>query len=262
MKRRTFLTTLALGSAGLSVRALSKTSGATFVVAHGAWSAGWAWKKMHPLLTAAGHRLFTPTYTGLGERAHLADPSNSLETHINDVLGVLTYEDLRDVILVGHSYGGMVATGVADRAADRLSKLVYLDAFVPRDGQAHKDLIGPEAYRRMKEAAAASGDGWRVPSNPIPSDTSDADRKWIEERRGPQAIKSFETPLHLRNGETKLPRYYIYCKRAAPGDVFRQFADRARREGWGYFEMDASHSPFITAPEALTTILDTIARTA
>ena len=114
----------------------------------------------------------------------------------------------------------------------------------------------------MKEAAAASGDGWRVPSNPIPSDTSDADRKWIEERRGPQAIKSFETPLHLRNGETKLPRSYVYCKRAAPGDVFRQFADRARHEGWGYFEMDASHSPFITAPEALTTILDTIARTA
>ena len=99
MKRRTFITTLAVGSAGLSVRALGKTSGATFVVAHGAWSAGWAWKKMHPLLTAAGHRLFTPTYTGLGERSHLADPSNSLETHINDVLGVLTYEDLRDVIL-------------------------------------------------------------------------------------------------------------------------------------------------------------------
>jgi pimeloyl-ACP methyl ester carboxylesterase len=261
MKRRTFLTTLAVGSAGLSVRALSKPSGATFVVAHGAWSAGWAWKKMHPLLTAAGHQLFTPTYTGLGERSHLADPSNSLETHINDVLGVLTYEDLRDVILVGHSYGGVVATGVADRAADRLSKLVYLDAFVPRDGQAHKDLIGPEAYRRMKEAAAVSGDGWRVPSNPIPSDTSDADRQWIEERRGPQAIKSFETPLHLRNGETKLPRYYVYCKRAASGDVFRQFADRARRESWGYFEMDASHSPFITAPEALTTILDTIAKT-
>jgi pimeloyl-ACP methyl ester carboxylesterase len=262
MKRRTFLATLALASAGLSVRTLSNTSGATFVVAHGAWSAGWAWKKMHPLLTAAGHRLFTPTYTGLGERSHRADPWNSLETHINDVLGVLTYEDLREVILVGHSYAGVVATGVADRAAERLSKLVYLDAFVPRDGQAHKDLIGPAAYRRMKEAAAASGDGWRVPANPVPPDTSDADRKWIEERRGSQAIKSFEMPLPLRNGETKLPRYYVYCKRAAPGDVFRQFADRARREGWGYFEMDASHSPFITAPEALTTILDTIARTA
>jgi pimeloyl-ACP methyl ester carboxylesterase len=134
MKRRTFLSTLAVGSAAFGVRALSNSTGATFMVAHGAWSAGWAWKKMHPLLTAAGHRLFTPTYTGLGERSHLADPSNSLEAHINDVLGVLTYEDLRDVILVGHSSGGMVATGVADRAADRLSKLVYLDAFVPRDG--------------------------------------------------------------------------------------------------------------------------------
>ena len=91
----------------------------TFLVCHGAWSAGWAWKKMHPLMQAAGHRLVTPSYTGLGERAHLANPSIDLETHIADILNVINYEDLRDIVLLGHSYGGMVATGVADRARDR-----------------------------------------------------------------------------------------------------------------------------------------------
>ena len=113
---------------------------ATFVVAHGAWSAAWAWKKMRPLLRAAGHALWTPTYTGLGERAHLASAVIDLDTHIRDVVGVLDMEDLSDVVLIGHSYGGMVATGIADRARARIAQLVYLDAFVPRNGQSLLDL--------------------------------------------------------------------------------------------------------------------------
>lgn len=100
----------------------------TFVVAHGAWSAGWVWKKMRPLMAARGHTLFTPTYTGVGERAHLAHRGINLDTHIADMLAVLEFEDLRDVILIGHSYGGMVASGVADRARGRIRHLVYLDA--------------------------------------------------------------------------------------------------------------------------------------
>ncbi|WP_371449306.1 alpha/beta fold hydrolase [Bradyrhizobium sp.] len=102
--------------------AAAQTSNTTFLVCTGAWSAGWSWKKMHPLMAASGHRLVTPTYTGLGEREHLASPSNDLETHIQDVLAVIKYEDLRDIVLVGHSYGGMVATGVADRARDRITR--------------------------------------------------------------------------------------------------------------------------------------------
>src|SRR6202790_4513783 len=109
--------------------------GATFLVCHGAWSAGWAWKKMHPLMQAAGHRLFTPSYTGLGERAHLANPSIDLETHIQDVLNVIKYENLNDIVLLGHSYGGMVATGVADRARNRVDALIYHANLVPDDGQ-------------------------------------------------------------------------------------------------------------------------------
>src|SRR3954471_14095169 len=146
---------------------------ATFVVAHGAWSSGWAWKKLRPLLRAAGHEVFTPSFTGLGERSHLATPEVGLETHIQDVVNVLFYEDLTNVILLGHSYGGMVATGAADRMPERIRKVVYLDAFVPRDGQSLNDLP------RRQEGGAAVGpppaDGWLVPPMPPSSDTSPED---------------------------------------------------------------------------------------
>jgi pimeloyl-ACP methyl ester carboxylesterase len=229
----------------------------TFLVCHGAWSAGWAWKKMHPLMAAAGHRLVTPTYTGLGERAHLANPSIDLETHIQDMLNVIRYEDLRDIVLLGHSYGGMVATGVADRARDRISQLIYLDAFVPRDGQSLLDLNEP-ARGRMRELAK-SGEGWRVPPNPPPPDTPSSDLEWLNPRRVDMPMKCFETKLKLQHGEPKMPRSYIYCTRIPPGDPFGQFAQRTRNEpGWRYFEIDASHAPNVTAPEALTALLQEI----
>jgi pimeloyl-ACP methyl ester carboxylesterase len=234
---------------------------ATFLVAHGAWSAGWAWKKMRPLLRAAGHEVLTPTYTGLGERAHLASPAIDLETHIRDILGVLDVEDLHGVVLIGHSYGGMVATGVADRARGRIAQVVYLDAFVPQDGQCLLDLQAPEARDRMREFARTAGEGWRIPPNPMPPDTPDADLQWAAGRRLPQPIKTFEQPLRMSN-QAPLPRTYIYCRRARPDDVFRQFAERAQREsGWRYFEMDASHNPHITAPQALLALLEKITKT-
>jgi pimeloyl-ACP methyl ester carboxylesterase len=234
-----------------------------FVVAHGAWSAGWAWKKMRPLLRAAGHELWTPTYTGLGERAHLASATIDLDTHIADVIGVLEMEDLRDVALIAHSYGGMVATGVADRARERVAQLIYLDAFVPRDGQCLFDLQPPDARARMRELARTDGEGWRLPPTQMPADTPDADVAWASGRRRPQPIRTFEQPLRLADNAAPRPRSYIYCQRSAPADVFRQFAERAQREsGWRYFEVDASHNPHITAPQALLDLLVKIASTA
>jgi pimeloyl-ACP methyl ester carboxylesterase len=231
----------------------------TFVVAHGAWSAGWAWKKMHPLMTARGHSLHTPSHTGLGERAHLAHPGIDLDTHIADILGVIEMEDLRGVILIGHSYGGMVATGVASRARDRVAKLVYVDAFAPGDGDSVL-ILTPAREQAMREAVAMSGDGWKIPQNPMPPDTSEADRKWAEPRRRPQPFKTFEQKLKLVGGELTLPRHYIYCTRHMPNDPFRQFLERARREGWGSSEIDASHNPHITCPEVLMDVLDKVAR--
>jgi pimeloyl-ACP methyl ester carboxylesterase len=227
---------------------------AVFVVAHGAWSAGWAWKKMRPLMRAAGHEFWTPTYTGVGERSHLANASIELDTHIQDIVNVLEFEDLREVVLVGHSYGGMVATGVADRARDRLSQLVYLDAFAPEDGKCLLDYVG-EHGRKMRQAA---DDGWRVPPNPMPPDTAPVDVEWAGPKRMPQPIKTIATPIRL-SGKPSLPVTYIYCKRLPPGDPFGQFAKRARQEGWTYYELDASHNPHITMPEELAALFNKIA---
>ena len=135
---------------------------------------------MHPLMQAAGHRLVTPTYTGLGERAHLAHPGIDLNSHIEDMLNVIKYEDLRDIVLIGHSYGGMVATGVADRARDKVRQLIYIDAFVPEDGQSLLDLN--EVARPRMQELSKTGDGWRVPPNPTPPDTPAADVEWLDAR--------------------------------------------------------------------------------
>ena len=231
---------------------------ATFVVAHGAWSAGWAWKKMRPLMRAAGHELWTPTYTGLGERTHLAHAGIDLDTHIRDIVAVLETEDLTDVVLIGHSYGGMVATGMADRARARVAKLVYLDAFAPTDGQAVFDLVPPDIAAKMRAGAQASESGYGIPSNPMPSDTSPEDQAWATPRRRPQPLQAFATKLRL-SAEPSAARYYIYAKRAGIGDTFGRFYARAKREAWRTFEVDASHNPHITNPHGLLAILQEIA---
>jgi len=233
---------------------------ASFLAVHGAWLAGWAWKKMRPLLRERGHELFTPTLTGIGERAHLADPSIGLETHIQDIVSVLEYEDLREVILIGHSYGGMVATGAADRARERVAHLVYLDAFVPRDGQSMFDLQPEEARVRMREEARTVGGGWRIPPIDLPPDMSEADVAWVMPRQVMQPIMTFEAPIRLTGAYETLPRTYIYCSPPREGDIFGKFAKRARSEpGWTYREIDSSHNAHITAPEALAALLNEIA---
>ena len=266
MKRRSFLgRSLALMAAPLAgypqrsfaAAATNRAPGTTFLVAHGAWSAGWSWKKMHPLMSAAGHRLITPTYTGLGERDHLANPAIDLQIHIQDLLGVIKYEQLKDIVLVAHSYGGMVATGVVDRASDRIRKIIYMDAFVPTNGQALMDLVPAAAAQHMREATKA-GDGWRIPPNPIPPDTSSEDAEWIRGFRLPQPIKTFESPVRLTRAP-QTPRAYIYCKRVATGDTFRPFLERAQSENWPVREIDASHSAQITAPEELARLLEALA---
>jgi pimeloyl-ACP methyl ester carboxylesterase len=227
----------------------------TFLVCHGAWSGGWAWKKMHPPMQAAGHRLVTPSYTGLGERVHLANASIDLDTHIEDVLNVIKYEDLRDVVLIGHSYGGMVATGVADRARDRIAQLIYIDAFVPEDGQSLLDLNEPDR-QRLQELAKTT---WRVPPRPPSTDTPEADLEWLNARRVDMPVKCFDTKLKLHGGKLTLPRSYIYATRITPADTFGPFARRTKTEpGWRYYEIDASHSPNVTAPETLMALLEKI----
>jgi len=207
-------------------------------------------------LQQAGHEVFAPTLTGLGERAHLLSPSVDLETHIRDVLGVLEYEDLERVILVGHSYGGMVIAGVADRAAARLARLVYLDAFVPQDGQRQFDLMAADRAATYEEQARQEGDGWRIPAPPLQrfGVSSEADLAWAGPRVTAHPLATFTQPLRLAGAST-LPRTYIWCTQyvASP---FAPFAERARNDpSWQCHELPSGHDAMITVPRELAELL-------
>jgi pimeloyl-ACP methyl ester carboxylesterase len=240
---------------------------ATFVLVHGGWHGGWCWKKITPLLRARGHEVFTPTLTGLGERSHLAHPLIGLETHIRDVVNVLTYEDLSGVILLGHSNGGTLITAVADRVPERLAHLVYLDAWVPEDGQATIDLTTMNFPREAWEARVRTeGYGWLVPSlRPGPWDefvrdvwrvTDETDRRWMVERLGPTPFKTFTDPVRRTDSRAEaLPRTYVRClQNHSP--AFDRFAEAAQSTpGWRYREMDTGHEPFVTNPRELADLL-------
>ncbi len=134
-----------------------------FLFVPGAWLGGWCWRDVVPPLQAGDHAVVCPTLTGLGERAHLLSPQIGLQAHIADIVGLLHYHDLNGVTLVGHSYGGTVITAVAEQVPERIRRLVYLDASVPRDGESNNDVIGPEMAAQLRSSATSGGEGWRVP---------------------------------------------------------------------------------------------------
>jgi pimeloyl-ACP methyl ester carboxylesterase len=204
---------------------------ATFVIVHGAWSGGHAWRWVRPLLRSGGHEVFTPALTGLGERSHLASAQADLETHVRDVIGVLEYEDLGEVVLVGHSYGGMVITGVTDRVPERLAQLVYLDAEVPMDGQSELDVLPPEERAGYEEAARSKGQGWRIPPplpEPLPDDL-DPTVRWVMVRMVPQPLATFAQPLRLTNpAAPEVSRAYVLCTAGKEDQELPEYVQRAQ----------------------------------
>jgi pimeloyl-ACP methyl ester carboxylesterase len=231
------------------------------VLVHGAWHGGWGWKRLAPLLRRAGHEVFTPTLTGLGERAHLGGPHVDLETHVRDLTGVLEAEELDDVMLLGHSYGGMVTTGAADRAPQRIARLVYLDAFVPEDGKSLMDYVVPERGARFREEGERTG----AVSPPPPAlwgVTDPKDAAWGARRDRPHPYACMRQPLRLANAAAlaRIPKAFIYCSSPATGS-FDQFAGRIRDDPqWRYFELATGHDAMILAPEKLAAILLELAR--
>lgn len=231
----------------------------TIVLIHGAWHGGWCWKKLAPLLRAAGHEVYTPTLTGLGDRAHLLAPGVTLDTHVQDIVGMLECEDVRGAVMVGHSYGGMVMTAVADLAADRLAQLIYLDAFVPQHGEALADLADPAFYANLEARARAEGEGWRVPPPPLArwGITDDVDADWMRPRIGPHPLSTFKQAVQLANAaSTLLPRTFIYCTNKPAGDSLAPLAKRLRKDGgWRYRELASGHDAMVTAPRELAALL-------
>ena len=225
---------------------------ATYVLVHGGGHGGWCYQRVARLLRAAGHEVYAPTLSGLGERSHLLSADVDLDMHITDITAVLHYEDLRDVILVGHSYGGMVITGVADRASDRVGRLVYLDAANPVNGQSLKDVAGP-----VIEAARPAGaviDGMELVLLPAPEAgvfygvTDPEDLAWMADRLTGHPWKCFEQPLDLTNEEVlwAIPQYHIVCTSTlATRDAGLMAKARSENRLW---DINTGHDLMITEP--------------
>jgi pimeloyl-ACP methyl ester carboxylesterase len=226
-----------------------------FVLVHGAWHGGWCWRAVADRLHAAGHRVSCPTLTGVGERHHLASAAVDLATHIADVTGHLEAEELEDVILVGHSYGGTVITGVADRLPGRIAAMIYLDAFVPRDGQSMLDMMPPERGARIRTSAEQGGGMVASMSTEALGVEGDA-AQWVARRITPQPFATFSQPIRLQGTlPASVPRTYIYCS-GRPTGSFDQFS-RALRDDpqWRYRELATGHDAMVSDPDGTATLL-------
>lgn len=222
----------------------------TFVIVHGAWTGSWSWVRVIDRLRAAGHRVHAPTLSGLGERSHLNQLPINLTTHIDDVVNEVLWNELDDIVLVAHSYGGIVATGVVERIGERVRSIVYVDAFVPEDGQAFVDFVGGwELSGQLTEAPASE-----------PGDYLDeADRAWVDGKATPQPTATLTERLKHTGAYQQVPhKTYIV---ATGWNGFQNIADRFRgAPGWAVREVACGHDVAIDKPEELTGLLEEAAR--
>jgi pimeloyl-ACP methyl ester carboxylesterase len=224
---------------------------ATFVLVHGGWAGSVVWRQLAPGLRKTGHEVYAPSLTGIGARKHLLSREIDLDTHIQDVIGVIDEEDLSDIVLVGHSYGGMVISGVADRAPEKVASLVYLDAFVPDDGQSILNISPPD--RRL---TAVPGEDWLIA--PIPSAGFGLKRPEVialwERKSGPQPLATLIQPVQLRGGIGRIKKK-LYILATDPAR-FTQFYDKLKNDpGWTMHTLPCSHFIQLEMPDELTAIL-------
>jgi pimeloyl-ACP methyl ester carboxylesterase len=230
----------------------------TFVLVHGAWHGGWCWIRVAERLMTADHRVFTPTQTGLGERRHLLSPAITPETFIDDIANVIDAEELEDVILVGHSFGGRSIAGVADRMPNRLRRLVFLDASLPENGKSAFEQTPPDVREaRIKAAQQFSGGMSMPPPKAEAFGVADPDdAAWVERRLTPHPFATYSLPLVLKhpvgNG---VPTTYIRCVEPAYPVLHESAAYAQSRSDWQYLELRSGHDAMVTAPAELTEML-------
>ena len=224
-------------------KALDAAQSAAFVLVHGAWHGGWCWRRVCDRLTVQGHHVFAPTLTGVGERSHLSSPAVDLTTHVLDVVNEIRWKDLENVVLVGHSYGGMVITGVAEQVAPRISSIVYLDAFIPADGQSIRDLGG-------KVDAGPF-------TTPIPAArfaVNGADQGWVDSKMTPQSTACFTEKLKVTGAYQRIPKKTFIRAKNFPG--FASTLERVGRDAsWKTHVVDCGHDVMIDKPDELAGLL-------
>jgi pimeloyl-ACP methyl ester carboxylesterase len=237
----------------------TQPSGKTYVLVHGAWHGGWCWRDVAQALQQMGHRVSTPTQTGLGERKHLLSKDISLDTFAADIVNHIEAEELNEVILVGHSFAGTSITGATDRIPGRIRHLVYLDSIILENGQSPFSVLPADVVAARRKLVAEQGHGIFIPP---PSPTAfgvaenDASSEWVKRRLTPHPVSTFESPLQLANpvGNGR-PRTYIACVKPvyAPLETVRQWVKK--QENWNWQEIATAHDAMITAPAELASML-------
>lgn len=230
-----------------------------FVLLHGGRHGGWCWKRVASALRNAGHEVYTPTLTGLGERSHLLNRAIGLDDHVQDLVAVFEFEDIQDAVLVAHSYGGVVASGAMERIADRVRRIVYLDAHLPHTGESVFDMIGPARAANHVARAEEGGEGWYIP----PSDaswygvTDPDDAAWVTSRITAQPLKTYQDPVGSTKRAWSHPGMFIEC---VPSSLEPHILDRARKRhaddpAYQYRVLHATHDAMVTAPAEVTDLL-------
>jgi pimeloyl-ACP methyl ester carboxylesterase len=229
----------------------------TYVLVHGAWHGSWCWKRVRAALQSAGHNVFTPTLTGLAERSHLNSAAIDLSIHIADIVNLIRWEELSDVVLCGHSYAGCVITGVADQIPDRIRALVFLDAFLLENGESLMDIVPSEVAQTVREQARATGEGWRM--NPIPAQflgvRDPHDVAWVDAQCTPQAMATFEERIKLTgNLEHIQDIAYMFPTERHPNLLVSH--ERAKAKGWKICTIrNSAHDFMIDYPQKLAEFL-------
>jgi pimeloyl-ACP methyl ester carboxylesterase len=241
---------------GFAAPTATQTGAKTFVLVHGAWGAGWVWRHVAGRLTAKGHTVFTPTMTGVGERSHLLDAKINLKTHITDIVNVIKWERLSEIVLVGHSYGGFVITGVAEQAQPTISSIVFLDAFVPENGQSLVDMTASQSVREAVETAIRKGEWALTPRPAAVLRVNEADRAWVDALSTPQPVATFTDKAVVTGARDRIAKKtYIRAKGYPMALYDRHEAQLANTPGWRIHELPCGHMVMIDMPDELTELL-------
>jgi pimeloyl-ACP methyl ester carboxylesterase len=257
--RRTVLGGLVAGAGVIGMadaaNAQAQASAKTFVLVHGAWHGGWCWRRVSDLLEKRGHKVFTPTMTGLGERSHLLDAKVNLATHITDIVNVIKWERLEDIVLVGHSYGGIIISGVAEQAREAIASIVFVDAFIPESGTA----VAESASQPVREALSAATEKGELTLKPVPAAVfrvNEKDRAWVDTMCTPHPIATLKDKISISGARDRIgKRSYVRAKGypSIPFDAAQ--AKVTAMSGWRVYEMPCGHDAMVDMPDRVSEIL-------